>query len=211
MSQENLTMRDMFEVQNAKDATQAMGATKQQELETSTAAAVLKEEVAKKSKLIRWSAVQDVLFEKMVEALDIPVVTFLSPAWKKYREILEFADAEKHPANEANLVSLAEHTVKVEHHPYLQVTYRGVEIPKAKLEFTLRGDLTLQGVILRIQNGKIKAIQGGAVKWSGELLLENRSVLKKESKSYDLTGGFELGEGIPLRDTAHHRAGARSE
>ena len=111
-------MKDMFDVQNAKDAMQAMGSAKQQELETSQAATVLKEEVAKKSRLIRWSAVQDVLFEKTVEVLDIPVLTFLSPAWKKYREILEFADVEKHPANEANLVSLAEHTVKVEHHPY---------------------------------------------------------------------------------------------
>ncbi len=100
--------------------------------------------------------------------------------------------------------------MKVEHHPYLQVTYRGIEIPKANLEFTLRGDLTLQAVILRIQKGKIKAIQGGAVKWSGELLLENRSVLKKESKSYDLTGDFELGEGIPLRDTSDHRTVATS-
>jgi hypothetical protein len=85
MSQANLTMKDMFEVQNAKDAMQAMGAATQQELETSQAAAVLKQEVAKKSKLIRWSAVQDVLFEKTVEALDIPVLTFLSPAWKKRR------------------------------------------------------------------------------------------------------------------------------
>jgi hypothetical protein len=198
MSEANLTMRDMFEVQNAKDAAQAAGAAKQRELEASQAAAALKEEIAKKSRLIRWSAVKDVLFERTVEALDIPVLTFLMPAWKKYREIVEFADVEKHPANEANLVSLAEHTVKVEHHPYLQVTYRGVEIPKAKLEFTLTGDLTLQGVILKIQTGKIKAIQGGAMKWSGELLLENKSVLKKESKSYDLTGKVELGDGIPL-------------
>jgi len=198
MSEANLTMKDMFEVQNAKDATQSMSAAKQQELETSQAAAVLKEEIAKKSRLIQWSAVEDVLFERTVEALDIPVLTFLMPAWKKYREILEFADVEKHPASEVNLVSLAEHTVKVEHHPYLQVTYRGVEIPKAKLEFTLVGDLTLQGVILKIHNGKIKAIQGGAIKWSGELLLENKSVLKKESKSYALTGNFELGEGMPI-------------
>jgi hypothetical protein len=198
MSQANLTMKDLFEIQNAKDATQAMDAARQQELETSQAAAALKEEVARKSRLIRWSAVQDVLFEKTVEALDIPVLAFLSPAWKKYREILEFADLEKHPASEVNLVSLAEHTVKVEHHPYLQVTYRGIEIPKAKLEFTVAGDLTLEAVVLRIQNGKIKAIQGGTVKWSGELRLENQCVFKKESKSYDLTGKVELGDGIPL-------------
>jgi hypothetical protein len=198
MSETNLTMKDMFEVQDAKDAAQSMSAAKRQEFDTSQAAAVLKEEIAKKSRLIQWSAVEDVLFERTVEALDIPVLTFLMPAWKKYREILEFADVEKHPASEVNLISLVEHTVKVEHNPYLQVTYRGVEIPKAKLEFTLTGDFTLQGVILKIQNGKIKAIQGGAIKWSGELLLENKSVLKKESKSYDLTGKVELGDGIPL-------------
>jgi hypothetical protein len=58
--------------------------------------------------------------------------------------------------------------------------------------------LTLEGVILRIQDGKITAIQGGAVKWSGELLLENKSVLKKESGSYALTGSLALGEGIRL-------------
>jgi len=201
MTQANLTMKDLFELQDAKAATQAVRAAKQRELEASPAAAVLKEQVAKKSKLIQWSAVQDVLFEKTVEALDIPLLTFLLPAWTKNREILEFADAEKHSPKEENIVSLAEHTVKVTHHPYLQVTYRGFELPKARLEFTLAGDLKLQGVILRIQNGNINSIQGGSVKWSGELLLENHSVLKQESKPYDLTGRFELGEGIPLRDT----------
>ena len=34
--------------------------------------------------------------------------------------------------------------------------------------------------------------------------MANRLVLKKESKSYDLTGNIELGEGIPLRDTYDH-------
>jgi hypothetical protein len=133
-----------------------------------------------------------------VEVLDIPVLTFLLPAWQKYREIHEFADPGKHPAEETILVSLAEHTVKVEHYPSLQATYRGVDIPKAKLEFALLGDLTLEGVVLKIQDGKIKAIQSGAVKWSGELLLEKRSILKKESKSHDLTGKLDLGEGIAL-------------
>ena len=45
MSEATLTMKDMFEVQNAKDATHSMSAAKQQELETSQAAAVLKAEI----------------------------------------------------------------------------------------------------------------------------------------------------------------------
>jgi len=198
MSEANLKMKDLFEVGNAKDPSEGRNGATRPELEASKAVAALKDEVAKKSRLIRWGVVEDVLVEKTAEALDIPVLTFLLPAWKKYREIHEFADTEKHPAEETNLVSLAEHTVKVEHHPFLQATYRGVAIPKAKLEFTLLGDLILEGVILKIQGGKIKAIQGGAVKWSGELLLENRSILKKESKFYDLTGKLDLGEGIAL-------------
>ena len=59
--------------------------------------------------------------------------------------------------DKANFVSLAEHTVKVEHHPYLEVTYRSIEIPDAKLEFTLTRDLMLEAVILLIQNGNINA------------------------------------------------------
>jgi len=110
---------------------------------------------------VSQAATSGVAHTPRAATLDIPVLTFLLPAWKKYREILEFVDPEKHSADEVNLVSLAEHTVKVEHHPYLQVTYRGIEIPKARLEFTLTGDLTLEGVILRIQDGKITAIQGG--------------------------------------------------
>ena len=198
VSEANLTIKDLFEVGNAKDSSEGRNRTTKPELEASKAVAALKEEVAKKSKLVRWSVVEDVLVDKTVEVLDIPVLTFLLPAWQKYREIHEFADPGKHPAEETNLVWLAEHTVKVEYYPSLQATYRGVDIPKAKLEFALLGDLTLEGVVLKIQNGKIKAIQGGAAKWSGELLLEKRSIFKKESNSYDLTGTLDLGEGIAL-------------
>ena len=208
MSKTNLSMQDLFEVQRGADIVAKADEAKREDVATTQAVAQVREELAKKSKLIRWSVVQDVIFDKTVEALDIPLLTFLSPAWKKYREIQELADPEKYPPNETNLVSLAEHTVNVEHEPYLQVTYRGVAIPNAKLKFTLKGELTLQGVILRVQGGKIKAIQGGAVKGSGELLLEKKSLLKREFKSYDLTGSLELGEGIPLGNPEERVAAA---
>lgn len=210
MSKTNLSMKDLFEVQNGGDVPAKTDSAKREEVVNTQAAAKVKEELSKKSKLIKWSAVQDVIFDKTVEALDIPLLTFLAPAWKKCREILEFADPEKHPAGETNLVSLAEHTVSVKHEPYLQVTYRGEPIPELKLKFTLNGELKLEGLILRIQDGRIKAIQGGAVKGKGELLLETKSILKKEFKSYDLTGNLELGEGISLRGPAESRAAAAS-
>jgi hypothetical protein len=198
MSEANLKMKALFEVGDSKDPSQEMNEATRTEFEASKAVAALKEKVRKKSSLIRWSVVEDILVERTVAVLDIPVLTFLLPAWKKCREIHEFADLKKHPAEEINLVSLAEHTVKVGHSSSLQVTYRGVDIPEAKLEFALAGDLTLEGVVLKIQNGKIKAIEGGQVKWSGELLLENQSVFKNESKPYTLTGSVELQEGMAI-------------
>lgn len=201
MSKTDLSMKDLFDVEDGK-APDSPGAS----LEKTKEAAAFKEELAKESKLIQWNVVRDVLFDKTVEMLDISLLTFFSSAWKKCREILEFADPEKYPPNETELVSLAEHTIKVEHHPYLQVTNRGVALANVRFTFTLAAELTLQGVILKIQNGKIKAIQGGAVKGSGELLLENQSIFKKEFKPYGLLGSIDLGDGISLRDAPEARA-----
>jgi len=205
MNKKNLSMKDLFEAQK-NGATEVNGDA----LEKTKSAAQLKEELAKKSKLIQWSVVRDVLVDKVVEMLDIPLLDFLVPAWKKYGEILEFADAEKYPPNETELVSLSEHTVKVERHPYLEVTYKGAPLPNAKIEFTLEADLTLQEVVLQIRNGKIMAIHAGAVKGRGELLLEKQSVIKKEFGSYELPGSIDLGDGISLRDTpeVHTAAGS---
>lgn len=203
MSKTNLTMREMFELENGKAP-----AMQKTALDTSKTAMELREQLTKKWRLIQWGAVRDVLFDKAVEMLDIPLLTFLLPAWKKYRDIMEFADSQKYPPNETELVSLAEHTIKVEHHPYLQVTYRGAEIPRARLEFTLKADLILHGIILRIQGGKIIAIQGGALSGSGELLLETESIIKKQFGSYELPGRVDLKDGILLREAPETRATA---
>jgi hypothetical protein len=196
MSKTNLTMMDLFEVENGKAPFLRNTA-----LERTKEAVGLKEELARKSKLIQWNVVRDILFDKTVEMLDIPLRTFLVPAWKKYQEILEFADAKKYPPNETELVSLAEHTIKVVHHPYLQVTYRGVALTNAEFTFTLEAELALQGVILKIKDGKILSIRAGAVKGSGELLLEEQSIIKKDFGSYELPGSIDLGDGISMRNT----------
>jgi hypothetical protein len=187
---------DLFEAENGKTLFLRNTA-----LEQTKEAAELKEELSRKSKLIQWSVVRDILFDKTVKMLDIPLLTFLLPAWQKYREIMEFADAEKYPPNETEVVSLAEHTIKVLHHPYLQVTYRGMVLTNARFTFTLEAELALKGVILRIQDGKIISIQAGAVKGSGELLLEEQSIIKKDFGSYELPGSIDLGDGISLRNT----------
>jgi hypothetical protein len=186
-------MKDLFGVDCGKSAV-----VQGNKFDNAKSTAELKNNLAKKSKLIQWDAVKEVLAEKTVEMLDIPIVKILFPAWKKYREIMEFADPEKHPPGETSLVSLAEHSVKTEHHPYLKVSYRGFEFPK--IEFTLSAELILQGIVLRIQDGKIKEIKEGTIKGKGSLLLEKESVIETPFGSYDLPGSVDLDGGIPLGD-----------
>jgi ABC-type transport system involved in cytochrome bd biosynthesis fused ATPase/permease subunit len=199
-------MKDMFEVENEK----APG-SQNEALEKTKQAANLKEELAKESKLIQWSIVREVLIDKTIGMLDIPVLIFLSPAWKKYKEIMEFADTNKYPPNETELVSLADHSITVEHHPYLQVTYRGVALKNAKLTFTLEAELIVQGVVLKIQNGKIIAIEAGTVKGNGKLLLEDQLIMNQEFGSYRLPGRIDVGDGISLSDTSDSHAAVAGE
>lgn len=203
MSKTDLTMKDLFGVDSGEGAV-----VQGNKFDNAKSTAELKENLAKKSKLIQWDAVKEVLAEKTVEMLDIPVVRILFPAWKKYREIMEFANPEKHPPGETSLVSLVEHTVKTEHHPYLQVSYHGLEFPK--IEFTLSAELTLQGIVLRIQDGKIKEIKEGTIEGKGSLLLEKESVLERPFGSYDLPGKVDLGGGIPLGDSEPERASTKT-
>jgi len=195
MSKSDLNMKDLFGVERGDSTIIQRG-----KFDGAKSMAELKVNLAKKSKLIQWDSVEDVLAEKIVEMLDIPLVKALFPAWKKYREIMDFSDPEKHPQNETSLVSLAEHTVKTDYHPCLQISYRGFEFPK--IEFTLTAELTLQGIVLRIQDGKIKEIKEGTITGKGSLLLDKEAVIERSFGSYDLPGSVDLGDGIPLRAPA---------
>jgi hypothetical protein len=193
MSENDLTLLNLFELEPGKGAG-AIG----EKVANAKKSGELKQALEKKSSLIRWDAVKDVLAEKTVEALDIPAVTFLFPAWKKYEEIMEFGDPNKHPPKDTYLVALAEHTMKSDHHPYLQVSYKGYQFPK--IEFTLSLELTVQGIVMRIHDGKIKEIKEGTLKGKGKLLLENEVIIDKAIGSVDLPTKIDLGDGIPLRD-----------
>ncbi len=154
----------------------------------------LKHAVSQHSKTLKWDAVEDVLADKVLEMLDIPLLGVLLSAWKKYREVKQIADTEAHSATEK--VSLAEHTLKSEHRPYLEIRLKG--IPVERLHFTVIVQLVLEGFILTIQDRKITAVETGRIKGQGSLALETSVVMEKDFGSIQLPGTIALGEGIPL-------------
>jgi hypothetical protein len=166
-------------------------------MEDMPAGADLKAEVAKKSRLIKWDVVSDVLLDRAVEMSDIPVAKILLSAWRKYREIEKFTDPHAYPPEDTELVSLLEHTVQSEHKSSLEILFKGARVKV--IDFTVATELTLEGVVLQIRGGRVMAIEAGTVKGKASLAMESKIVVEKPFASIHLPGKIDLGEGVPLR------------
>jgi hypothetical protein len=178
MSRENPTLQDLF-VSSKAD----------------TKIPELKRAVAEHSKMIKWDTLEDVLADKVLEMLDVPLLGVLLSGWKKYREVKELANSDAHSKKQK--VSLAQHTLTSEHHPYLEIRLKGV--PVETLNFTVIAKLVLDGFLLTIQDRRITAVQTGSVRGQGSLALESTVILERDFGSIELPGTIKLGEGIPVQ------------
>lgn len=179
------------------DSNADVAAKTREKMEKEPAGVALRAELAKKSRLIKWDVVGDVLLDRAVGMSDIPLAKILLPAWKKYREIEKFADPQSYPPEDTELVSLVEHTVQSEHKSSLEILFKGVQVKV--IDFTVATELTLEGVVLQIRGGRLMAIEAGSVKGKASLAMESKIVVEKPFAPLPLPGKINLGEGVPLR------------
>lgn len=149
-----------------------------------------------KATRIKWPLAFDNIVDKIGDALDISVPDIMVMAWNKYRILLKYLDREKYPATETFLVALAEHTIKSEHRPFIEMLVN--DKPVGKIEFNISVSLMLEGIILKIQDAKIKEISIGTCKGKGTLRCENQIILQKETEKISLPVSIGLGEGVPI-------------
>jgi hypothetical protein len=141
-----------------------------------------------------WSDVQSVIGEKFSEALDIDPINLFAAAWTKYSVLSDAAKQSK--AGETILVPMAEHAVKSELHPYVEIQLGPVT---KKIEFIVALSLKLKGVIVKVQSEEIRAIQAGTCEGSGEIGIAGQSLWKHAIKPVPLPGTIKTGAGIPIR------------
>ncbi|MCX6245992.1 MAG: hypothetical protein NTU98_14965 [Bacteroidetes bacterium] len=144
-----------------------------------------------------WPLASKNIEEKIGDLLNVGIPDILLGAWKKYQGVRKYLDREKYPPDESYLVSMGEHTVKSEHHPYIEIIIN--ETFKSRLDFEISLSLDLEGIILKIQDGKILEILTGSCKGKGIVKCENFVILEKESGSFPLPGSIKLGDGVPIR------------
>jgi hypothetical protein len=192
MTEGTITLRDLFDV-DVND----LSARAEPGVDVYQAAEGIQEEIRKGSRAIRWAWVRELIAKKSAEILDLNVIDVLLDAWKKYMQIEQYADKSKCEPKETILCPLAEHTVTSEHHPYLEILLK--ERPVGRIVFDLDFSLTLEGFVLKIEDGAIREIQTGSGKGEGSLSLANTVLLKRELRPVRFPGHIHLGAGIPLR------------
>ncbi len=191
MSETDLTLRELFSVSGEELAgAPPLGLR----LETDTTA--VKEELHKLAKGVPWPAVKKTIGEKVGELLDVPLLDVMMGGWKKLAKVMEYADTSKYPPGGANLVPLAEHKVTSEHHPYIEVLVKGR--PVAKIVFDIELALTVEGLVLKIENATVKSIQAGTLTGSGSISLKGTTLTEKTFPIIPLPGALHLGTGVPL-------------
>ena len=191
MSEPTLTLRQLFEV-NPDDL--SVRAESSFDLDQDVQRA--RQQIEKESRAIRWPWVRKRVAGEARALLNLNVVDVLVSAWKKYMEIEQYADPTKYPPSKRLSVPLVTHTLKLVHHPSLEILLKGQTIGSiaSDLEFSL----ALEGFVLVIQGAKIVEIQTGDGKGEGCLSLASFSLWKQEMKPLHFPGQIRLGDGVSL-------------
>lgn len=106
-----------------------------------------------------WSVVGSRATDAVRKVLDCDVFEQIARAWVKARELSEYADPNKHPADQEFTEFLGDHPVVAEMHPIVEVGLRGYG--KTKLRFTLKLSARIKTAELRILAGRIVEIGAG--------------------------------------------------
>ena len=196
MSDSQLTLNQFFSPEKE------LSPGKLSSLESNKKIASLKKRILKEAK-VKGPLILDSIIKNTIDMLDIKILDIMVKAWNKYKILLKYLDKEKYPPEETFLVPLAEHTIKSEHHPSIDILIN--DKPVGKIEFSITFSIMLEGIILKIQDGKIKGITTGTCKGKGTLACENVVILEKKTESIPLPGSIDLGEGIPIPAPAKRR------
>lgn len=156
----------------------------------------LRSAFSKRGGQVDWPVAFDEIVNRIADLLDVGIVEIAVGAWNKYRALRKYADRKRYPPNETFLVPLVTHTIKSTHHPYIELLMDGK--PIGRIDFSIDLELTLEGAILKIRDGRIVEIRVGSAKGEGRLKCEEFVLFERGTGPLELPGSIVLPEGIPI-------------
>ena len=190
MSDNAVTLADLFvrDVVDLKVRMPASGAI--------SSIAALKSRLEQEGSKVTFQAALDAIEKGAHSLLNIRIEDILLPTWKKYLSLRKYLDKEKYPPEKVSLVPIAEHTVRSEHHPYIE--FRINDQPAGKIAFCITVSLMAKGMILVIRDGRIWEIRTGECSARGSITCEGIPNAEKSSEIVPLPGAISFAEGVPV-------------
>jgi hypothetical protein len=128
------------------------------------------------------------------ELLDVPVTDILGGAWARARDLRAAIQKTRESADATELVPLLGHTITSEHRPCVEIVKDDVAI--ARLVFPLKLDLRLEGVILRVRQGRISEVLSGTVKIKATMKFGDIVVLERALAPISIPGALEVAPAV---------------
>ncbi len=191
MNDSDLTLRHFFACGN-----EVVPREWPQELESGTAMADLKDKVRADARGVRWPAAFAEIKKSVEPLLDVEIPALLAAAWNKCRLLSKYLDRDRYPPDKTVMLPLAEHTVKSEHRPVIEIYLNDHLI--GKINFLVTVSLVLEGLTLKIRGGRIVEILTGSCTGKGTISCENCLLAERATAPFALPGSIKLGDGIPV-------------
>jgi hypothetical protein len=130
--------------------------------------------------------------------LDLPLMDIIVRAWNEGKLFRKYLDPEHYDPEEVISIKLKKHKVSSTHRPKIDVELNGRTIDT--IDFELDIMLALDGIILDVQDGKVRKVRAGRVKGECTIKCENLIVFRRETEAMDLPGVLEFPANDPRGD-----------
>lgn len=135
--------------------------------ETNESLAEVRDEIRKQVPGVGWTKASKQIDNKILAILNQPVDQLLVEAWAKTQGLQKYTDAEAYPPDKTVLTSLLEHKLEKRFKPSVVLQVAGTDAFKLELPISL--SLQLEGVVLRIAGGQVRALQAGSLQGVGSV------------------------------------------
>jgi len=144
-----------------------------------------------------WSGVGQEVEGAVAKGLGtLSLTKILVEAWLSAMQFRAYADPKIHPPGESSVATLAKHTVKSPHKSAVDLLVAGHKTSALVLDLTVL--LDLEGVHLRILDGRIRAISLGSMKVSASLKLADKEVKKFAVRELRFDDELEVHPPMPI-------------
>ena len=143
-----------------------------------------------------WAGLRNKILAEAGGLLDIRLLDVMRWAWKKGRELEAYRDTERYPPDKTFSVPLVEHKITSTHTPDVEIRMNGKKV--GTVHFTVNIEIAIKAMTLEIRNARIKKLHAGDCTAKGRFLCEGVLLAERESKSLDLPGVIDLGEGLEI-------------